>query len=78
MAVYSIRVKVNGQTVVLQKDNLTDKFTVGDLVSACRDYQIPTKDGYFKRSGSRLSDDSEILNNDFLTIEFPKGGEGRR
>ena len=77
MASYSIRVKVNGQTVVLSKDNLADKFTVRDLVAACRDYQIPTEGGYFIRSGSRLGNDSEILNNDFMTIEFPKGGGGR-
>lgn len=78
MANYSIRVKVNGQTVVLSKDSLTDKFTIGDLREKCRDYQIPTEGGYFTRSGSRLSEESKILNNDFMTIEFPKGGGGRR
>ena len=77
MASYSIKVKVNGQTVVLQKSSIMDKFTVKDLMDVCRDYQIPTENGYFVRSGNRLSEDSEILNNDFLTVTFPKGGGGR-
>lgn len=77
MASYSIRVKVNAQTVCLRKDDLTGKFTVEDLKAACRDYQIPTENGVFNRSGVELANDSEILNNDFITVSFPKGGGGR-
>ena len=78
MAEYSIRVRVQGRTVSVRKEGLNARFTVADVRNACPDYDIPTDNGVFRRSGVKLADDAEVRNNDFLTLEFPKGGGGRR
>ena len=78
MAEYAIRVRVQGRTISVRKEGLDARFTVSDVRDACPDFDIPTENGVFSRAGVKLADDSEVRNNDFLTLEFPKGGGGRR
>lgn len=73
---YSIRVKVNGQSVCMRSTDMRHQFTLADLKAACDEYQIPYERAKFKRNGAVLGGESVIANGDFITLDFPKGGEG--
>lgn len=76
MAEYGIRVRVNGQSICMKSDSLQHKFTLGDLMKYCDIYQIPYSSGTFMRGGKPLTDDDDIVNNDFITISMPKASAG--
>lgn len=76
MAEYGIRIRVQGQSICMKSDDLNHKFTLNDVKKYCGIYQIPYDTGTFMRNAVPLTDEDEIVNNDFITLNFPKAGGG--